>query len=149
MGYPNQVGFYRDGFYRRNVKAISTASTRFEVPVEESGALYSINTATTLNVILPKISSKWLGLEYEFWLQEQASSDDVKVRCDVFDSSALIQTNFSSIVDNHTTVIPGSTFATFGRFVAVSSVVWQLLPGANSYSMSSAATDNLSGWTTG
>jgi len=144
--YPNKIGQYRDGLYRRKVERLSTADQA--IPSSKSGTLFFVPTATTATYQLPKISSKWLGVEFEFFVQEQASSDDIKINC-ALDSSAAIQTNFSSVVDNHSTVIPGSTFATFGRFTAVSSVVWILTPGVNSYSMSSAATDNLSGWTTG
>jgi hypothetical protein len=143
---PNKIGHYRDGLYRRKVHTLSTDN--HTLSFEQSGTLFFVPTATTCVIKLPRISSKWLGVEYEFFIQEQASSNDVKINCSL-DSSAIIQTNFSSVVDNHSTIIPGSTFATFGRLTAVSSIVWMLTPGANSYSMSSAATDNLAGWTTG
>ena len=147
----SKIGHYRDGYFRRNVQEISTASTRYEVPVNESGALYWLNTASSMNIILPRISSKWLGLTYEFALQEQASSDDVKLRCDIFDSSAIIQTAFSSVVDNHTTAIPNSTFMTGGRITAVSSIVWMLeqITGPAGTFGTTNADNAVGGWTTG
>ena len=149
MGYPNKIGFYRDGLYRRQVKTLSTATSAASIPVSESGMWYFVNTWTTARITLPRVSSKWLGLEYTFFIQEQASSDDVGINT-ANDSSAMIQMNLSSVVDNNSTIMPGSTFATGLRVTAVSSIIWVGQPiTVNSYSMSSAATDNLSGWTTG
>jgi len=120
-----------------------------DIRQDQSGMLFYVPLATTHTFRLPKISSKWLGIEYTFFVSEQASSDDVKINT-VLDSSATIQMNFSSVIDNHTTIIPGSTFATAIRLTAVSSIVWmgQSIM-SNAYVMSSAATDNLCGWTTG
>ena len=146
---PSKIGHYRDGLYRRNVKRISTATTGFDIPVAESGMTYFVPTWTTGRLNLPRISSKWLGLEYTFFIEEQASSDDISFSNDK-DSSAIIQMNFSSAVDNSTGASPGSTFATAIRLTAVSSIVWmgQSIM-SNSYTMSSAANTNLSGWAVG
>jgi len=147
---PNEVGFYRDGLFRRNVEKLSTVSTAIDISPNKSGTVFWINTATTLNIRLPRISSQALGLTYDFAIQEQASSDDVRITCNVKDSSAIIQTAFSSVVDNHTTVIPASTFFTGARLTAVSSVVWmleQITEGAGNFS--SVAADKVGGWTTG
>lgn len=147
---PSKIGHYRDGLYRQKVSSIAVASSGpTDLSFDQSGTLFYVPLATTHTIRLPKISSKWLGIEYTFFVAEQASSDDVRINT-ALDSSAMIQMNFSSVIDNHSTVIPGSTFATGLRVTAVSSVVWMGQPiTANSYSMSSAATDNLSGWTTG
>jgi len=149
MGYPSKIGHYRDGFYRRNVIDVSTQVSTFTPLVSQSGAVFFVDTWTTGTIQLPRISSKWLGLEYEFFLAAQASSNDVKINA-AGDSSAAIFMNLSSVVASNSTVIPGSTFPTGLRVTAVSSIVWVGQPiTANSYSMSSAATDNLAGWTTG
>ena len=145
MGFPSKIGQYRDGLYRRHVTGPMNVATSgpTDLRIDQSGSLFYVPLATTHTIRLPKISSKWLGVEYTFFIAEQASSDDVKINT-ALDSSAMIQMNFSSAVDNHTTIIPGSTFATGLRLTAVSSIVWmgQAIT-ANSYSMSSEATDNL------
>jgi hypothetical protein len=149
---PNLIGEYRDGLYRRRVaSSLSSGTTAHDLVPEESGTIFFINTATTMTISLPKISSNQLGIVYEFAIQEQASSDDIKIKCSKFDSSAIIQSAFSSAVDNHTTVIPASTFFTGGRFTAVSSIVWMLeqLTGRGSYAFSSGATDAVGAWSTG
>lgn len=149
---PHLVGDRRDGLYRKRIaSSLSSGTTAHDLHPGESGTLFFVNTATTMTVNLPKISSNQLGLVYEFAVQEQASSNDFKIVCSKFDSSALIQSAFSSDVDNHTTVIPASTFFTGGRLTAVSSIVWMLeqLTGRGSYSFSSLATDAVGSWTTG
>ena len=150
MGYPNKLGFYRDGLYRRSVKEISTATTGYTVYAKDSGMTYFVPTWTTGRIHLPKISSKWLGVEFTFFIEEQASSDDISIKADTADSSAVIQLNYSSVVDNSSACSPGSTFASAIRLTAVSSIVWMGQPiMCNSYSMSSDAGDNLSGWVVG
>jgi hypothetical protein len=58
--------------------------------------------------------------------------------------------NFSSAVDEHSSIIPGTTQATAITLTAVSSIVWMGQPlTANGYSQSSDATSNTGGWTTG
>lgn len=152
---PTLVGEYRDGLYRKKVaSSISSGgiSTVYDLEPSESGTLFFVNTASSgMTVNLPKISSNLLGLVYEFAIQEQDSSGDFKVVCSKFDSSALIQTAFSSVVDNHTTAIPASTFFTGGRFTAVSSIVWMLeqITGRGSYHFSSGAGDAVGAWSTG
>ena len=145
----NELGIYRDGRYRENVQKISTGSTSYDLSPDESGSIFWLNTATTMTFNLPKVSSKALGLTYTLALQEQASSDDVKVTCSKFDSSAAIQTAFSSVIDTHTTAIPGSTFFTGGRFTAISTVVWMLEQLTAGYTHVNDATSNMGGWTTG
>ena len=150
MTYPNKLGFYRDGLYRRKVKSISTATTGYTVYPEDSGTLFYIPAWTTGRIHLPKISSNWLGLEYTFFDSGQASSLDLSIKADTLDSSAVIQMNYSSVVDNSSACSPGSTFPAGLRLTAMSSVVWmgQTIT-ANSYSMSSDPADNLSGWVVG
>lgn len=147
--YPSKIGHYRDGKYRRYVKRLTTAKgTSLGLPVEESGTLYYIPDGTATTVKLPKISSAYLGIEYTFFVESNDSS--VGFVLQTYDSSASIQLNFSSVVDNHTTVIPGSTMATGLRVTAMSSAIWMGQPlTANSYSESSDASSIKSGWTTG
>ena len=149
MSFPNIIGHYRDGLYRRAVESIKSTAAR-TIEIEESGMVFFIPGAVTGQIItLPKISSKWLGLEYSFHVSTQASSANFKINC-VLDSSASIFMNLSSIVDNHSSIIPGTTQATAITLTAVSSVVWMGQPlSHNSYSGSSDATSNCGGWTTG
>ncbi len=147
---PSKIGHYRDGAYRQNVKRISTASTGVDLTLDQSGTLFFVPTWTTGRINLPKASSKWLGTEYTFFVEEQASSDDFSINADLSNANAVIQMCFSSVIDNSTGASLGSTFATGLRLTAVSSNVWMGQPiTANSYVMSSAATDNLSGWVVG
>ncbi len=150
MGYPNKLGFYRDGLYRQNVKEISTVSTGVSLKVEDSGMTYFVPIWTTGRIHLPRVSSKWLGVEYTIYVTSQASSDDISITADKYNTSAKIHMNFSSVISVSTGASLGSTFATGIRLTALTSVVWMGQPiTANSYSMSSAATDNLSGWVVG
>ena len=148
---PNLIGEYRDGFYRKRVVKITTASTAYDISAKESGTIFWLNTATTMNFRLPRASSAALGTIFEFAIQEQASNDDIRITCNTYDSSALIQTAFSSAVDNHTTVIPNSTFFTGARLTAVSSIVWMLeqITGHSGYFGSTAGDSDVGGWTTG
>lgn len=148
------IGEYRNGRYRKRVVPVTTASTVYDVQSSESGTIFWLNTATTMTFRLPRASSQELGWVFEFAIQEQASSNDVKVTCNAFNSSALIQSAFSSVVDNHTTVIPASTFFTGARLTAVSSIVWMLEQltigsGGNISSASSGVSGTAGGWTTG
>jgi len=150
MGYPNKLGHYRDGLYRRSVKEISTATTSVQLYAKDSGMTYFVPTWTTGTIVLPKISSKWLGVEFTFFVEEQATSNDVSINADDYDSSCKIKLPYSSIVDESTGCSLGSTFATGLRLTAVSSIAWMGQPlTANSYSFSSAASDNVGGWVVG
>jgi len=146
---PNYVGEYRDGLYKKRVVVLSTGSTNIDLRHEDSGTIFRLAEITTAYLYLPRISSLALGTVFELVLLEQASSADVKIVS--LDSSALIQSAFSSIVDNATTICPNSTFLTAGRFTAVSSVVWILeqMTGHSGHFGTTAADSNIGGWTTG
>ena len=158
MKYPNYLGHNRDGLYRRKVVKVQstmnrdgTTATKPILTVEESGTYFLIPAANTALVwTLPKISSKQLGVEYTFHvLSSQASSaGSFKLNC-ALDSSAKIKMPFSSVIDEHSSIIPATTLATGLTVTAVSSVVW-MGQGitANSYSDTSVAT-SFGGWTTG
>ena len=158
MSYPNELGQYRDGLYRRRVVDVVSTVNRIAaagtsagigpLTVEESGTYFYVPALTAAVHTLPKISSKWLGVEYTYYVAVQASSGAFKINC-VLDSSASIKMNFSSVVDEHSTISPGTTLATAITLTAVSSVVWMGQPlSHNGYSGSSAATSNCGGWTT-
>ncbi len=115
---------------------------------EQSGTIFYIEARTAQIIQLPRISSKWLGVEYTFHISTQASSGAVKINC-ACDSSATIKMNYSSIVDEHSSITPGTTLATALTVTAVSSIVWMGQPlSFNSYMGSSDATSNCGGWTT-
>jgi len=145
----NLIGEYRDGYYRKQVIKFSSEISSYNLSPEESGAIFFAKISTHV-INLPKISSLCLGITYEFAITEQASSGNFKLVCSKFDSSAIIQTALSSVIDYNTTVTPASTFFTGARVTAVSSVIWMLEQiTASGYSFSSAATAAIGGWTTG
>jgi len=155
MGIPNFLGEKRDGLFRRNVVRVNSTADRSaavlgELTYEESGTIFLVPGGATGQLFqLPKISSKWLGIEYTFHVSTQSSSTVIKINC-ALDSSAYIKTNYSSVVDEHSSIIPGTTQATAITLTAVSSVVWMGQPLThNSYSGSSDPTSNCGGWTTG
>ena len=151
----NELGIYRDGLYRKKIVHVSTGSSGvssiYDISPDESGALFVYGTGSTITFHLPKISSKALGLVYEFFIHNPDAANDVKVACSKFDSSALIKTAYSSVSSEHTTAIPNSTFPTGGKFTAVSSIVWMLeqLTGHSGHFGTTAADSNVGGWTTG
>ena len=158
MTFPNELGQYRDGLYRRRVVNVVSTVNRIAaagtskgigpLTAEESGTYFYVPTLTAAVHTLPRISSKWLGLEYTYYVADQASSGAFKINC-VLDSSAKIKMNFSSEVDEHTSISPGSKLKTAITLTAVSSVVWMGQPlSHNGYSHTSDATSNLCGWTT-
>lgn len=148
--YPNQIGFYRDGTYRRAVETISTATTRFSPTEEQSGTLFVVPEITTLAIALPSVSSRWLGLVYEFFVEEQATSDDVQIDASINKVNGVIMMNFSSQVDDSSRIMLDSTFATGIRLTAVSSVRWmgEAISGRGGYAFSSVATDAGGTWST-
>src|SRR3990167_11473934 len=89
MGIPNLIGQYRDGLFRRKVEVISTASTGFNPDFEDSGKLFTLGAATTMFIRLPRLSSKHLGITYEFFMAPQSSAADVSIVTNL-DSSARI-----------------------------------------------------------
>lgn len=145
----NKIGFYRDGFYRKNVVTVDTGTSRYNVSPDESGTLFQLDLASTMNFILPRISSKALGLTYEFYISTQGSSLDVNLRVDVNDSSALLRSGFSSVVDRTSTARPATTMVTVCRVTAVSSIMWMLEQLSAAQGHTTDVTSWAGGWTTG
>ena len=158
--HPNFLGNNRDGLFRRNIVNVNstrnrTAITDGELTFEESGTIFNVGVVTAQVFELPKISSKWLGVEYTFRVSTQTAGT-VKINC-ALDSSASIKMNFSSEVSKHSTIVTDSSFASAVTVTAVSSIVWMGQPiMCNSYKTSTKKTDDsttvpasLSGWTTG
>lgn len=161
MNYPNELGQYRDGLYRRRVEKVVSTVNRIAaagtskgigpLTPEESGTYFTVPPVTGVVHTLPKISSKWLGLEYTWYVSTQTAGT-FKINC-VLDSSANIKMPFSSEVDEHTSIATDSSFATAISLTAVSSVVWmgQAIM-SNSYNATTKFTTTvrpkLSGWTT-
>lgn len=161
MGYPNELGLYRDGLYRRRVEKVVSTVNRIAaagtskgvgpLTVEESGTYFTIPPVTGVVHTLPKISSKWLGVEYTYYVSTQTAGT-FKINC-VLDSSASIKLPFSSEVDEHSSIATDSSFASAITLTAVSSVVWMGQPiMCNSYKattkVSTTVKRKLSGWTT-
>jgi len=147
---PSFIGHKRDGLYRRHVEQLNSTATK-SLAVEESGTYFYVPAVTAQVWSLPKISSKRLGLEYTLHVAVQASSAAVKINC-AYDSSATIKMNYSSIIDDHSSITPGTTLATAITLTAVSSVIWMGQPlSFNSYCPTVTAIDKTSlagGWTT-
>jgi hypothetical protein len=159
MGNPNLQGFYRDGLFRRKVVVVSTAlgtsgttAARQNILPEDSGTIFMFGVATTASAGLPKISSKWLGLTYDFYFSTAANTADYTVQCPD-DSSAGIYLALSSAgVGTPTTITPGSTDVPHGiRVTAISSIIWLgeplMVNGASTHN-STAASVGVGQWTT-
>jgi hypothetical protein len=127
MTHPSKIGHNRDGLYRRQVINYSTASTAtYNVSVEQSGAIFYCPTVSTINMALPRISSKWLGLEYTFYFSTADATGDYQISCP-FDSSAgiYIPGMSSDGVGTPSTITPMSTIWPHAiKVTALSSVVW-------------------------
>jgi len=126
MGIPNLIGQYRDGLFRRKVEVISTASTGFNPDFEDSGKLFTLGAATTMFIRLPRISSKHLGINYEFFLTSQSSAADVNIVTNL-DSSARIHgvgTSGSTGAEAQSVRPDTTAFSAWCRLTAVSTVVW-------------------------
>ena len=111
--------------WRRRVIEVSTASTAtYQVSVRESGAILRFGTVSTINVELPKISSKFLGLNYEIYFSTADTVNDYDLCC--ADSSAGIWMALSSGgVGSPTTIAPATTDHPHAiRVTAISSVIW-------------------------
>ncbi len=163
--YPNHFGNTRDGLYRRRVEYVYSTQSRVPgagtskgagpLTVEESGTYFYVPPVTGMVFQLPKISSKWLGVEYTWFVSTQTAGT-VKINC-ALDSSAGIHTNFSSEVSVHSTIVTDSSFPSAVTLTAVSSIAWMGQPiMCNSYMATTKKTDDsttvkasLSGWTTG
>ena len=129
MSAPNLTGFYRDGFFRRRVVTISTASTGYNVSPNESGTLFVAGEVTTQFVRLPRVSSKRLGLTYDFSVAEQTSGADNFNIVTNLDSSARISglgTSGSTGTAAQSARPASSVARAFARFTAVSSVLWTI-----------------------
>ena len=103
---PGFLGDNRDGLYRSNVVRVNSTRDRSaaadgELTFEESGTLFLVPGGATGQLFqLPKISSKWLGVEYTFHVSTQSSSTVIKINC-ALDSSASIKMGFSSRISFH------------------------------------------------
>ena len=126
MGIPNLIGQYRDGLFRRKVEVLSTASTGFNPDFEDSGKIFSLAGATTMFIRLPRLSSKQLGINYEFFLQPQSSAADVNIVTNLDSSARIVGVGTSgSTADRVQSIRPNSTQVDARCYlVSVSSVLW-------------------------
>ncbi len=144
MGIPNKIGFYRDGLFRRKVVRHNSAEVDKQLHIKDSGTLYYIPNAVATSFHLPKISSKWLGVEFSFYVEETTAAN---FRINVInDSRATIRFGYTAAVDSHSTIIPASTEACALRITAVSSVNW--LAGGSSHTSTDPSWSACS-WSTG
>ena len=157
MSYPSQLGQYRDGKYRRaNIIEVSTASTAMFYPEEkDSGAIYIFGVVSTISVGLPKISSKWLGLEYTFFFSTADAAGDYTVSTPYDSSAGIYVSPTTAGIGTPSTITPGSTDGPHAiRVTAISSVVWLgealfLGDSTNSSGGSSVSGLPVGAWTTG
>ena len=151
MAYPNKLGHYRDGYYRVKVKNLSTGSTAMYHPSpDESGTVFVCGTVSTVSIGLPKISSKWLGLEYTIYFSTADDPGDYTIQC-AHDSSAGVYLALSSAgVGTPSTIVPATTDCPHAiKVTAISSVIWLGEPiSCNGYT-TVAKTLAAGAWTTG
>jgi hypothetical protein len=135
--------------YRKRVITVSTASTAtYQLSPRESGAMLMFGTVSTINVQLPKISSKFLGLNYEIYFSTADAQTDYDLTC--LDSSAGVYLPglTSAGVGSPTTVAPATTDGPHAiRVTAISSIIWLGEPITNVYT-TAAKTHAAGGWTT-
>jgi len=126
MGIPNLIGQYRDGLFRRKVEVISTASTGFNPDFEDSGKLFTLGAATTMFIRLPRLSSKHLGITYEFFMAPQSSAADVSIVTNLDSSARIVGVGTSgSTADRVQSIRPATTHTDARcKLVSVSSVLW-------------------------
>ena len=111
--------------WRKRVITYSTASTAtYQLSPRESGAVFYCGTVSTLSFELPKISSKFLGLNYEFYFSTMDEANDIRVF--TADTSCYINLNRTTAgVGSPTTIIPATTDGPNAlRVTAISSVIW-------------------------
>ena len=151
MTYPNKLGQYRDGLYRRSVKKHSSDVYDYNIDANDSGTIFHVrhsDTATSFH--LPHISSKRLGLEFTFYVDATTAS---KFRINVDnDSSAAIYFGYTEEVDVHSTIIPATTASCALCLTAISTVIWMaesLMSGGGTSHASTDPSWSECSWTTG
>ena len=154
MGIPAFIGQYRDGLFRRKVEAISTVSTGFNPDFEDSGKLFTLAAATTMFIRLPRLSSKHLGVNYEFFVQPQSSAADINIVTNLDSSARIVGVGTSgSTADRVQSVRPDTTaFDAWCRVTAISSVLWLFQDNANAAVANSSGegtTLTVGDWSTG
>ena len=143
---PSMVGQYRDGRFRRRVRTMSTGSTaRYDVSQVDSGSILVFGVVSTASVGLPRISSKWLGLEYTIYFSTADAEGDYTIQC-LADSSAVIHLALTSGgVGTASTITPLTTDSPHAiRVTAISSIVWLGEP----LMMSGTTAKTFGSWTT-
>ncbi len=143
--FPNKIGFYRDGIYRKRVKVVSTGSTAtYNLASKDSGTVFRFGCVSTVAVGLPKISSKNLGVNYEIYFSTADAEGDYTVGC--ADTSAGIYLALSSAGSGTpSTITPTTTDHAHGiRVTAVSSIVWMGEP----LMISGTTSKTFGSWTT-
>ena len=154
MGIPAFIGQYRDGLFRRKVEVISTVSTGFNPDFEDSGKLFTLAAATTMFIRLPRLSSKHLGVNYEFFVQPQSSAADINIVTNLDSSARIVGVGTSgSTADRVQSVRPDTTaFDAWCRVTAISSVLWLFQDNANAAVANSSGegtTLTVGDWSTG
>ena len=150
MGYPNKIGFYRDGLYRRGIRKHSSGIYDYNLKEDESGTVFHIQNALATSFHLPKISSKWLGLEYTFYV-DATTAANFRINVDN-DSSAAIYFGYTAAIDVHSTIIPESTASCALSLTAISSAIWMaesLMSGGGTSHVSTAPSWSFCSWSTG
>lgn len=121
---------------------VSAAGVVTNLTAAESGALIYVDAVDTSQMfVLPQISSKELGINYEFVFTSQADVDDVQISCTAqpgCDIDGIYTTG--STVSTAVVAAPASiqAVAEYCKVVAISSRRWQLLPGIGAESTGDA-----------
>lgn len=140
--------------WRKRVINYSTASTAtYQLSPRESGAVFYCPTVSTISFELPKISSKFLGLNYEIYFSTADAAGDYQIF--TADTSAFIHLALSTAatgIGTPTTITPNSTDVPHAiRVTAISSIIWMGEPLLmNGFSTHDSTNDHVAtgGWTT-
>ena len=112
--------------WRRRVIKHSTGSTAvYSLSPRESGAIFYVPTVSTASFKLPKISSKFLGLNYEFFFSTADATGDYTIYTPDTSANIHIPGMSSDGVGTASTITPLSTIWPHAiRLTAISSVIW-------------------------
>jgi len=131
--------------WRKRVINYSTASTAtYSLSPRESGAIFVCPTVSTIHFALPRISSKNLGLNFEFYFSSADAVLDYNIASTIDSSAHILINGYTSAASTLSAVSPlSSVGGNHCKVTAISSVAW-LLENAYGGGFSSANSSDLS-----
>jgi len=141
---------------RKRVITVSTNTTGLDLTAAESGAIIYLESLTTIQVRLPRISSLALGLTYDIcFINGGQAGDGLTIMCaSSADSSAQLRgvwTSNSTISTAQEASLATTEFDGYARVTAVSSINWMFegLSASQEEDDGAGTGDGFGTWTTG